>query len=216
MTNIKETFTDIYVNRKWNDTDKPDEPVSGPGSTLEFTSNLRKELPQLFDTFAIGTVFDAPCGDLHWMKEVLRECPTINYVGGDIVDALIDDHSTTYADNVNINFAKVDIINDTLPEADLLICRDCIFHFSEADIKTFFRNFANSNIAAILVTSDTISDTNQDIKTGDYRLVDLHKAPYNFTNDSIYEIADWPYPTPPTRKMYMWSRDQIAEIVSKF
>lgn len=216
MTNIKETFTDIYVNRKWDEPNKSNESVSGNGSTLEYTQNLRRELPKLFDKFAITSVFDAPCGDLNWMSRVLAEYPDIDYTGGDIVEPLVAQLTETYADNAKMNFKLIDIINDQLPRVDLMICRDCLFHFSEADIKSFLTNFVSTDIVALLVTSDTLPEPNRDIITGDYRHLNLFSAPYNFTADYIYEIADWPYPTPPTRKMFMWSREQIEEIVSKF
>ena len=216
MTNIKETFTDIYVNRKWDEPNKPNESASGNGSTLDFTRNLRKELPKLFDVFAIQSVFDAPCGDLNWMSRVLAECSNITYNGGDIVEPLIDRLTEQYADRPHINFVNIDIINDKLPAADLMLCRDCLFHLSEENIKAFFKNFVSSNIAALLVTSDILQEPNRDIKNGDYRHLNLFDAPYYFTSDFIYEINDWPYPTPATRKMFMWSREQIEEIVSKF
>ena len=213
MKQIEEVFTDIYVNRRWDEPDKPNESVSGNGSTLDFTRNLRQELPKLFDMFAIRTVFDAPCGDLNWMSRVLAERPDIIYTGGDIVEPLIDNLNKTYADNANLTFAKIDIINDTLPDADLMICRDCLFHFSETDIKTFLNNFVNSNIAALLTTTDILPTSNRDIVTGDYRNLNLLAEPYNFTPNFIYEIDDWPYPTPATRKMLMWSKEQIKDVL---
>ena len=216
MKQIEEVFTDIYVNRKWDEPGKANESVSGNGSTLDFTRNLRQELPKLFDTFAIRTVFDAPCGDLHWMSRVLAECPDIRYIGGDIVGQLVDANKETYKDNPNLSFMKIDIINDKLPDAELMICRDCLFHFSEADLKTFLRNFVSSNIIALLTTTDILPEPNRDIVTGDYRHLNLLAEPYNFTHDYIYEINDWPYPTPPTRKMYMWSREQIEDIIKGY
>ena len=219
MKQVEKVFTDIYVNRKWDEPNniwqpnKSNESASGNGSTLDFTRNLRQELPKLFDTFAIQTVFDAPCGDLNWMSRVLAECPDIVYIGGDIVEPLIDNLNKTYADNDNLTFVKIDIINDPLPEVDLMICRDCLFHFSEADIKTFLKNFVNSDIAALLTTTDILPTPNKDIVTGEYRNLNLLTAPYNFTPDYIYEINDWPYPTPATRKMLMWSKEQIEDVL---
>jgi hypothetical protein len=216
MNNIEEVFTDIYVNRKWDEPNKANESVSGNGSTLDYTRNLRQELPKLFDTFGIQTVFDAPCGDLNWMSRVLAERPEINYVGGDIVQPLIDELNTKYTNNNNVKFIKIDIINDPLPAADLMICRDCLFHFSEQNIKSFLNNFVASDIAALLTTSDTLPEPNRDIATGDYRHLNLFTAPYNFTPNHIYEINDWPYPTPPTRKLFMWSKEQIEEIIKNY
>jgi hypothetical protein len=216
MNNIEEVFTDIYVNRKWDELDKSNESVSGNGSTLDYTKRLRQELPELFDTFGIRTVFDAPCGDLNWMSRVLAERPEINYTGGDIVQPLIDELNVKYANNNNFKFIKIDIINDPLPAADLMICRDCLFHFSEKNIKSFLNNFVSSDIAALLTTSDTLPEPNRDIATGDYRHLNLFAEPYNFTPNYIYEINDWPYPTPPTRKLFMWSREQIEEIIKSY
>ena len=215
MKTIEEVFTDIYTNRKWDEPDKANESVSGNGSTLDYTKRLRQELPQLFDTFGIRTVFDAPCGDLNWMSRVLAERPEINYTGGDIVQPLIDELNVKYTDNNNIKFIKIDIVNDPLPAADLMICRDCLFHFSEKDIRSFLHNFVASDIAALLTTSDILPEPNRDIETGDYRHLNLFTAPYNFPTNYIYEINDLPYPTPPTRKLFMWSREQINEFLKE-
>jgi len=216
MKQVEEVFTDIYVNRRWDEPNKSNESVSGNGSTLDYTKNLRQELPKLFDTFAIRTVFDAPCGDLNWMSRVLASHPDIDYTGGDIVQPLIDKLNKTYANNNNVKFVKIDIINDSLPLADLMICRDCLFHFSEENIKLFLKNFVASDIAALLTTTDLLPEPNRDIDTGNYRHLNLLEEPYNFTPNYIYEIDDWPYPTPPTRKMLMWSREQIEEITKNY
>ena len=216
MKKTEEIFTDIYVNRLWDEPNATNESVSGNGSTLDFTKNLREELPKLFDTFAIKTVFDAPCGDLNWMSRVLEKNPDIAYIGGDIVAPMIESHVKKYADNPNLSFVKINIVEDPLPDADLMICRDCLFHLSEQDIKTFLNNFASSNIAALLTTTDILPEPNRDIETGSYRHLNLLNKPYNFTPDYIYEINDWPYPTPATRKMLMWGKDQIAEIIKNY
>ena len=102
MKKTEEIFTDIYVNRLWDEPNATNESVSGNGSTLDFTKNLREELPKLFDTFAIKTVFDAPCGDLNWMSRVLEKNPDIAYIGGDIVAPMIESHVKKYADNAEI------------------------------------------------------------------------------------------------------------------
>lgn len=212
---MKEVFTNIYVNRKWDSTDTENDSVSGPGSSLAHTQNIRAELPKLFETFGIQTVFDAPCGDLNWMSKVLTQCPGIEYTGGDIVDELIQSNREKYKD-LNANFVVIDITKDKLPEAELMICRECLFHLSHSDIRAFFNNFLKSNITALLMTSDLSNEDNYDIETGGFRHVNFFTAPWNFEPNFIYTINDWPYPTPPNRQMYMWSREQIEQFVSKF
>lgn len=212
MNSTKEIFTDIFVNRKWHHPDYPDTPPSGPGSSLEYTKNLRTELPKLFEQFQIQTVFDAPCGDLTWMSEILTSCPTIQYTGGDIVEPIIEQHKITYPD---YNFVTIDILKDPLPSADIMICRDCLFHFPTKDIKEFFKNFVKSDIASILTTSHVMYGNTTDIEFGSFRELNLFDSTFNFTRDYIYEIDDWIQPWP-ERKMYMWSHDQIADIVKNY
>lgn len=216
MTDTKAVFTDIFVNRRWDSNDSENDSVSGPGSSITHTANIRAELPVMFDTFSIGSVFDAPCGDLNWMSKVLEQRPDIEYVGGDIVDELIESNRKKYANLSNAKFINVDITVDELPSADIMICRECLFHLSNEKIKAFFENFLRSDISALLMTCDLDSEPNFDIESGGFRRINFFNTPWNFERNYIYTINDWPYPTPPNRQMYLWSRDQIAEFVSKF
>ena len=212
MNKTKQVFTDIYVNKKWDETGEYGS-LSGPGSSLAHTINIRRELPELFNTFQITKVFDAPCGDLTWMSQVLAQCPEIEYIGGDIVDALIESNTQKYSTQFNAKFMTIDIVNDPLPDAELMICRECLFHLSDADIKSFFNNFLKSNIAALLMTSDLVDEPNRDIESGGFRWVNFFNTPWNFTTDYIYKINDWPYASQPQRQMFMWRQEQIKTIV---
>jgi hypothetical protein len=213
MSKIKQAFTDIYVNRKWDSGQLTDDSVSGPGSSIAHTVNIRAELPELFKTFGITRVFDAGCGDLNWMSRVLQDSPDVEYTGGDIVDELIEQNQKAYPEHT---FVTVDITRDALPSADLMICRECLFHLSDSDIKLALNNFLQSDIAAILMTSDLVDDANRDIESGDFRWVNFFNTPWNFTKDYIYTINDWPYQSQPQRKMFMWSQEQIKNIVDKY
>jgi hypothetical protein len=91
--NIEEKFTWIYRNNFWDN----GESISGKGSTLYATKNIRLRLPEIVIKYKINTIFDAPCGDLNWMKLLL---PTLNvkYIGADIVDVLVNKLNETYSD----------------------------------------------------------------------------------------------------------------------
>ena len=73
IVSTEAAFTTIFKYKLWGN----EESISGPGSGLKYTENLRKELAKLIKDYAIGTIFDAPCGDFYWMKHVLREAPAI-------------------------------------------------------------------------------------------------------------------------------------------
>ena len=202
----KDIFTDYYRTNYWSS----DESRSGTGSTLEYTENLRKEIPGLIEQFQIRSILDAPCGDYNWFGRIQRG-PEITYVGGDIVAELINANNDRYR-NENTSFSEIDIINDKLPAADLWICRDALFHFSTEDIFSTFRNFAKSEIKYILTTSHHECMTNTDIPTGDYRLLNLTIAPFDLPQP-ITAIDDWVEGFPP-RQMCLWQRETIARLFS--
>jgi hypothetical protein len=207
---IEERFTAIYSENYWGNA----ESVSGAGSTLDYTANLRKHLPELFDSFLIKTVFDAPCGDFHWMRSVLTEHP-VNYVGADIVKPLIEDLNTKYR-NDTTSFVHLDITSQRFPAADVWICRDCLFHLSVEDTLKALRNFVDSNISYILTTTHKNKGffKNKDIGTGDFRFIDLFEKPYYFTTAVLYRVNDYQEPEHP-REMCLWSREQVKDALAR-
>jgi hypothetical protein len=205
-------FTDIYQKNIW----ESEESVSGPGSTLEYTINLRNALPTALDTYSIKTIFDAPCGDFNWMKYVVKGT-NIKYTGGDIVWSLIKANNLAYADS-NISFIRIDLTKDIFPESDLMICRDFLFHCSFRHTKLVLRNFSRSKIKYLLTTThiNTGQFKNEDISTGgSYRLIDLFAPPYCFPRDVLFRVEDWIAPHP-KREMCIWTREQITHALTEW
>ena len=209
--NLEKTFTKIYTSNFWEN----EESSSGSGSSLEYTMNLRKHLPVVFEKFAIRSIFDGPCGDFNWMNHLLNNNKDICYIGGDIVKPLIAKLNERYKKQ-NIKFIDIDLTNDPFPDTDLMICRDCLFHLSYSDTRKLLNNFIKSNIKYLLTTTHINNNNefqNMDIITGDFRLIDLFKSPYNFPNEVQFSIEDWKYPDP-RRVMCLWTRDQILKALS--
>ncbi|VVE21737.1 class I SAM-dependent methyltransferase [Pandoraea fibrosis] len=212
IESIEDRFTWIYKNNYW----RSGESASGTGSTLKCTENLRKELPGLFRTYSIKKIFDAPCGDFNWMSHLLPVIE-VEYIGGDIVRELIDDLNSRYKSK-NVSFVGFDLIKEIPPEADLMICRDCLFHFSYKDAKAVLENFVESKIAYLLTTTHKNSGgsfVNANISTGDFRYIDLFSHPYNFPANPLCVIEDWIAPDP-ERQMCLWSREQIVLALRSF
>lgn len=204
-------FTRIYKNNTWRD----EESVSGSGSTLMYTENLRKELPRVLSDYSIKSLFDGPCGDFNWMRRFLNDFE-IDYIGGDIVQPLIDSLNSKYT-NDRTRFIHIDLIKDDFPKADCMICRDCLFHLSFVDTKSLLRNYVDSTIPFLLTTTyiNVGQLSNKDIESGDFRPIDLFSSPYNFPNDPLARIDDW-IPPHPERQMCLWSRDQVIRALSRF
>lgn len=208
---IEERFTAIYEHNYWEN----GESASGNGSTIAYTRQLREKLPDLFSRFSIRSIFDAPCGDFNWISLVQKETG-LEYIGGDIVLPLIESHNRKHAGD-KVRFIHLDLTRQPFPKADLMICRDCLFHLSFEDTAAVLRNFVASGIPYLLTTTHANSGafTNKDILTGDFRLIDLFAPPYNFPPDVLYRIDDWQEPEP-RREMCLWRREQVEEALKKF
>lgn len=176
---LKETpekiFTEIYNSNAWQGT----ESVSGYGSDLANTENIRRAFPNIIKEFGIKSMLDAPCGDFNWMKHV--DIGDTRYVGGDIVTPLVERNRTQFS-NERREFLRLDITTDALPLVDLIFCRDCFFHLSFADISKALKNFERSG-AKFLMTTTLFTDVpNLDIPTGAFRPLSLRTPPFRFPN----------------------------------
>lgn len=203
-----EKFKLIYEKNLWRNA----ESASGSGSTLKFTRNIRASLPGLVSKYGIKSIFDAPCGDFHWMKHALKSLD-VQYLGGDIVAELVEANQKAFATD-KIAFMAIDLIQEPFPATDLMLCRDCLFHLSYKDTLAILRNFVNSNTAYLYTTTYRMPPAfaNQDIATGNFRAVDLTKPPYHFPDDALYCTLDGKKNNT-ERFMCLWDRSQILSAV---
>lgn len=206
----QERFEWIYKSNAWGGLTP-----SGQGSSLEYTANLRRNLSKLLKDFSIRILFDAPCGDFNWMRQVLSEID-IRYIGADVVYPLIASLNEKYGDGTT-SFIHADLTVDKFPNADLMICRDCLFHLSFQDAELVLRNFLSSGIPYLLTSTYVNKGAflNKDIRTGEFRLIDLFASPFNFPRDPLLSIDDW-VPPHPERQMCLWSRTQIEGVLASF
>lgn len=202
MQTNKDIFETIYKDKRWCEINGP---LSGPGSSLEYTEKLRMNLPSILTKFNVKTFLDAGCGDLTWMSLLLSN-NNIKYIGVDVVETLIQSHKQKYP---QIEFHVKDITVDPLPSADIMFCRDCLFHMSNIDLFKTLRNFLTSNIPYIFTTSHVTNQPNYDIQTGSFRFLNLLDQPFNFPTP-LYSIDDT-YGNHPQRNMVIWSREQIEK-----
>ena len=172
MKSPSEVFEEIYKKNRW----AANESVSGIGSSLAETEAIRKTIPKLLKDLEIDCLLDIPCGDFYWMREMDLD---VDYIGGDIVSELVTENQRLYG-RYGRRFETIDIINDSLPEADLLLCRDCLVHFSYQNIFKALRKIKASNCTYVLFTTFTKRDKNQDIPTGAWRPLNLQVEPFNF------------------------------------
>ena len=73
-----------------------------------------------------------------------------------------------------------DLTRDPLPRADAILCRDCLVHFSFADVWAALDVFRRSGARYLVTTSFPAHPRNRDIRTGRWRTLSLEAAPFAF------------------------------------
>ncbi len=165
-------FDYIYKKKFWQSA----ESVSGWGSTLEITKQLRPKLEQLLRDHRVKSFLDVPCGDFNWMKEV--NFGDAKYIGGDIVKDLVTDLNQKYASDKR-SFIHLDVATGKLPDVDMIFIRDCFIHLNNGLVNKALQNIANSNIKYFVTTHAPGIPLNAEIETGQFRDINFTKAPFN-------------------------------------
>jgi len=169
---LQERFERIYSTNLWSDP----ETRSGVGSSLDSTAVVRAELPKALRELDARVLLDVPCGDFTWMKRV--DLSGIEYIGGDIVPSIIEENQRLHTTESR-SFIHLDLTRDELPDADVLLCRDCLVHLSYANIRAVFANISRSNIRYVLMTSFPGRGGNYDVVDGDWRTLDFQAPPFS-------------------------------------
>lgn len=181
-SNSEQIFSHIYHNRVWGTSPKGIG-SSGAGSTKESTIIYRQFLQEFINKNNIKSVVDLGCGD--WEFSQLIDWSGVNYTGYDVVPLVIENNIKQFKKE-NINFYHADILKTKFPPADLLICKDVLQHLSNDDIKTFLDCIDNYKYC--LITNDInplSSTTNFDIKSGEYRPIDLTNPPFTIIGAKV-------------------------------
>ena len=177
-----EIFSRYYRERLWDSV----ESVSGKGSSLAATVDLRSELSGVLHDFHVSTLLDVPCGDFNWMSQI--DLTDISYLGGDIVPDLISDLSASFGETQR-RFVVIDLATTQLPSADALLVRDCLIHLDFASIDQVLRNIANASIRWVLVSNYPDLTRNLDTAIGPAMPVSLVLSPFGLPRPHL-EIPD--------------------------
>jgi hypothetical protein len=199
---VGDDFDSIARENTWGSV----ESLSGPGSEVKQSATYRGQLAKLLPRFK--SMFDAPCGDMNWMRLVLDEVD-IAYTGGDISPYIIELNRVRYPE---LTFEVFDISRDRFPKVDLWHCRDCLFHLSNDVIWATLKNFACSDIHYALITTHRGVLKNVDIETGGWRYLSLTRPPFNLPEPELalrdYRFGEFP------RFLGLWKRETIRSALS--
>ena len=201
---LAERFSAIYQNRVWLN-DRTSGSLSGLGSELVNTDRIRRALQPLLTELNTQTLLDVGCGDFLWMKEINLDC---QYIGIDVVEDVITANDRVYASETRI-FQKLDATIDALPKADTVLCREVIFHLCFADIWRVLANIKRSQAVFLIATNDPSLRYNADIVSGDFRLLNLHRAPFYLPSPNLSIPDDR---LSPGRTLSVWKTSELANL----
>jgi hypothetical protein len=202
-THLQSTFTHIFRENLWGDS----ESASGSGSGHTATESIRVELPKIFDVYGIKSVLDAPCGDFVWMDKINLNVD--KYIGVDIVPELIESNTKKYASET-ISFLCADIATETLPTADLIICRDCFIHLPTRMIHSALANFVASGARYIFITNDLSAKSYHDIPLGSFRKINFMEPPFSFPQPDFVITENHSG----QRQLCLWTLNTIKETLN--
>ncbi|WP_314956966.1 class I SAM-dependent methyltransferase [Bradyrhizobium cosmicum] len=152
--------------------------VSGLGSEHGATAAIGEALPALLQRLGARSLLDAPCGDAGWIARLKLD---LDYTGIDIVPSLIAANRQRVADGgASGRFLIADVTRDALPRADVILCRDCLVHLSFDNIARAVARFRISGARFLLVTTFPEWPDNGDCEDGDWRALNMEKAPFNW------------------------------------
>jgi hypothetical protein len=162
-----------------------DESISGEGSTLEATREIRNYLKLFIQQKEIKSITDIPCGDAHWMGD--ESFFNVKYVGIDIVEDLVNRNREKYSE-FSAEFYCKNIIEEPLGlDSEIIICRDLLVHLSLSDCLKVFHNLSKENSSYIALTSFTRTVENTDLlypsnlsNSVGWRPLNLELSPFNF------------------------------------
>lgn len=210
-------FTHAFKNRSFGRS----ESASGPGSGYRQTQVLKRELKDLIAEYNIESMFDCPCGDFYWMKDIIKD-PSLSdvaYTGGDIVPDIVYNNKKDYGLLLNgkSNFIHFDIIEDTIPDVDLLFCRDLFVHLPTDTIIDVLNKIGKSNVKYFLATTfmnRNNTNCSQISASGavGWRHLCLFNPPFNLPPPLkiVSEVCTEGWPKAVDKSLALWLREDIT------
>lgn len=203
-------FSAIHQRNAWGS----DESASGPGSTRARGEDFADELAALLARLEARMLLDAPCGDFNWIGGIAERME--RYVGVDVVPELVERNRERHSAPVR-TFLLADLTRDPLLAADVILCRDCLVHFSFADIGAALENFRRSGSAWLCTTTFLDTRVNVDIRTGAWRELNLQEAPFHFSPPEalVDEKCTHTGGRYRSRRLGLWQLDTLPRLTNR-
>jgi SAM-dependent methyltransferase len=205
---VQERFENIYAQNLWGS-------GSGEGSLPISTKGYARFLQIFLRINRVASTVDLGCGD--WQFSRFIDWSGMRYRGFDIVRPVIEQNRKLYT-RAGVDFDVSPEQFDELPNADLLIVKDVLQHWSNAAIERFLPTLKRYPLALLTNCIEPrrrkfwkkSATNNSDIDDGDFRYLDLRKPPFSLRAKAVYSFspgANWyrryPIKPEPWRKIVL-------------
>lgn len=168
--------------------------VSGGGSLMETTSEVRSWLPAIIGKYGIRTMADVPCGDGHWMAHV--DLGGVYYVGYDLLADVVGRAAfgPGRGKDLGRTYRVHNAITTPPDRADLILCRDFLVHLSYEHALAVLENFRRSGSRYLAVNTFPYvrnEELAQSHAGWGWRPLDLESEPFDLgpAIDGVMEVA---------------------------
>ena len=196
-----EVFEEVYRSRSWGE-EEGTEFFSGIGSRGRPAEDYVREMAALLQQHEqeLGrplTVVDIGCGDFEVGPALVEQCPTLTYVGCDVVAPLIQRNQEQYSSG-RVSFRNLDVVEEAPPAGDICLVRQVFQHLSNDDVGKALQNL--KGFAAVYVTegqpvipsgppnpAKTAGfDVRFDFRRGIGRGIELGEAPFGWQTVEVF------------------------------
>ncbi len=205
-------FSSIYSEHTWGSESK-----SGPGSEAVKAKKYIAFLQRFIKKHRIKSIVDIGCGD--WSIARNLDLSEIRYMGMDVVPEVVTSLTRNFQKE-NIKFICEDATSAKLPEADLLIIKDVLQHWPNANVHSFLKKLDGFKLA--LLTNDyarcrirrflgyefcgEILQEPVDIEFGECRSIKLREKPFSLACNQVLKFRIVDHGTVFCKETMLWRR----------
>lgn len=172
----------------------------------EYSAELLKQFPAVFQELEIQTLLDCGCGNSAWFRTA--DLSGIKYLGVDIVEPLITELQAQYTTLIR-KFQKMNVVRDPPETADLWLARDLLCMYPKSQMMLFFQRFLESKSSFLALSSIDTVHVYADYAIGSWIPLNLQRAPL-YMPEPMMELEDgeqWFC----KKWLYIYNRQQILE-----
>jgi hypothetical protein len=148
MLNVSNrVFSRIYQDRIWGNGTELN-PLSGSGSSPEVAKPYVDFVAAVIREFEISSVCDVGHGDWSMWRDYKFE--NVLYFGVDVADTLSTQNNAVYGTSTT-QFRQIEP-HESLPEAELLLCKEVLQHLSNPDVISFLDKI--SRFSFLIICND--------------------------------------------------------------